>query len=531
LAIDISRRAFVNTFGCSAGLAGLSGIVGAMGLLPVPVAYAHPPKLPPKHGHKKKVVILGAGIAGMTVAYQLRRAGYDCIILEARERPGGRVWTLRGGDAVLETGSCQRVGWGREDHLYFNAGAARISHHHTGILGYCREFDIPLEVFVSDNRAALLQTDYAFDGKPQQLRRVIMDGRGALAALAAQVVGRGNHDVSVFLRAFGQLQTDMTYAGGGWAGYSTPPGGGLQAGVPLIPLPLDEIVKSIRNPADPRFFNPLLAMIFAEIWDQSPTMLQPVGGMDAIPKAFAKALGSMIKYNMQVIKIERQGDRARVVWQNRQTSRKGAVDSDLVVCTLPLPVLKSISADFSSALQRAICKGASYYVPAGKLAFYSKRRWWETDHQLYGGISWTSRDITQIWYPSHGFGRKDGIITGAYLWDALGNTFAPKTPRQRLVTAVEDGERLHPGYSSLVSKGVSVAWPNIRFSEGGWCEWPDSERNDNYPILVAGEGPFYFAGEHVSYVPGWQEGAVQSAHYTVSRITEGIAATAERPAN
>jgi monoamine oxidase len=43
-----------------------------------------------------------------------------------------------------------------------------------------------------------------------------------------------------------------------------------------------------------------------------------------------------------------------------------------------------------------------------------------------------------------------------------------------------------------------------------------------YPVLLAGDGPFYFAGEHMSYVTAWQEGAVQSAHYAVAQIAERV---------
>lgn len=519
MAVDISRRTFVDAIGRTAGLAGLQRTLGILGVLPISAAYARSPELSPNHGQHKKVVILGAGVAGLTAAYRLKNAGYDCIVLEARARPGGRVWTLRAGDEIVETTSRQRVNWDDKRHLYLNAGAARISHHHTGLLGYCREFDIPLEVFISDNRAALLQTEFAFGGQPQQLRRVIMDGRGAIAALAAKGAGAPSPELKILLSAFGNLQPDMTYTGTGWAGYKIPPGGGLQGGVPLAPLPLDEIVNAVRDFGDPRFFNPLLAMIFAEIWNQSPTMLQPVGGMDAIPRAFARRLGNIIRYNMRVTRIERTNDSARIQWHNRASSRTGSFEADIVLCTLPLTVLESIPADFSPRLKQAVSAGAKCYVPAAKVGFYSKRRWWETDHQLYGGISWTSRDITQIWYPSHGFHEKDGILTGAYMWDKLGEAFAPKTPAERLVTARDDGERLHPGYSTLVSHGVSVAWPRIPFSDGGWCEWTDDARAQHYPVLVAGEGPFSFAGEHVSYVQGWQEGAVQSAHHAICRIT------------
>jgi monoamine oxidase len=521
LAFEISRRIFINALGSNAGAAALYRTFGAMGLLPSSVAYARAPQLAPNCGHGSRVLILGAGMAGMTAGYRLRKAGYDCVILEARDRPGGRVWTLRGGDQIKETNSKQRVRWDRSRHLYFDAGAARISHHHTGVLGYCHEFNIALETFVNDNRQALLQTDYAFGGNPQSLRQVIMDGRGAVAALAAIAAGTSNPDVPAFLAGFGALQPDLTYAGTGWAGYTTPPGGGLQAGQPLTPLPLDEIAKAVKKgPSDPRYLNPLIGMIFSQIWDHSPTMLQPVGGMDAIPRAFARSLGSTIRYNAQVLRIERQGERGRVIWRDGKSAATRATKADFVVCTLPLPVLCKIAADFSQPLKQAISNGAKSYVPAGKIAFHSARRWWETDYNLYGGISWTSRDITQIWYPSHGFHEKDGIVIGGYMWDSLGETFAKHSPAERITAAIRDAKGLHPNYASLVDCGASVAWPNMPFSEGGWCEWSDDDRKTSYPLLVAGEGPFSFAGEHVSYIPGWQEGAVQSAHYAIQQITE-----------
>jgi monoamine oxidase len=75
---------------------------------------------------------------------------------------------------------------------------------------------------------------------------------------------------------------------------------------------------------------------------------------------------------------------------------------------------------------------------------------------------------------------------------------------------------------TLVNHGASVAWPNIPFSEGGWCEWSPADRKSHYPALVEGDHPFYFAGEYVSNIPGWQEGAVQSAHFAVKQITEKV---------
>ncbi|HYU14731.1 MAG TPA: FAD-dependent oxidoreductase, partial [Candidatus Acidoferrum sp.] len=190
----VTRRVFVNLVGRAAGAGAVYATLNGMGLLRVPAAHAGPPALPARSGRGVRVVILGAGIAGMVAAYELRKAGYRCTILEALARPGGRVWTVRGGDSIAETRATQRVVWDRKPHLYFNAGAARIPHHHEALLSYCRELKVPLEVMVNDNRGALLHDDAAFGGQPQLARRVISDARGFVAELAARSVEVGALD-------------------------------------------------------------------------------------------------------------------------------------------------------------------------------------------------------------------------------------------------------------------------------------------------------------------------------------------------
>ena len=95
----------------------------------------------PGSGRGRHVVILGAGIAGMVAAYELQKAGFRCTVLEARTRPGGRCWTLRGDDRFPKP-TAPDGDLARADHLYFNPGPARIPQHHSALLGYCREFDV-----------------------------------------------------------------------------------------------------------------------------------------------------------------------------------------------------------------------------------------------------------------------------------------------------------------------------------------------------------------------------------------------------
>src|ERR1700688_4370685 len=98
--MKISRREFVRRVGILGGVGAAHVAMEALGLAPVPVSYAGPPSLPPESGKGVKIVILGAGIAGLTAGYELRKAGYDVTILEARDRVGGRNSTIRGGTRV-----------------------------------------------------------------------------------------------------------------------------------------------------------------------------------------------------------------------------------------------------------------------------------------------------------------------------------------------------------------------------------------------------------------------------------------------
>jgi monoamine oxidase len=520
---SLSRRGFLNLVGQAGGATAVYNTMAAMGLLPIPSAYAGPPELLPGSGNGVRVVVLGAGIAGMTTAYELSKAGYTCTVIEARTRPGGRNWTIRGGDAVEEIDSVQTCAFDAGPHMYFNAGPARIPHHHKAILGYCKEFDVPLEVMVNDNRATFFQSDDAFEGKPVSSRAVIHDTRGFIAELLAKAIdkdalaelisGEDKKRMSAFVRSFGDLAKDNSYRGSPRAGYDEPPGAELAAGRLREPLSFKELLKS-------EFW--YYKLYYSEHFDQAATMLQPVGGMDRIARAFAERVGPSITYGAAVKEIRKTGTGTRVVCHDR-SGREFSVESDYAVCTIPLEVLAAISNDLSPQYKSAIA--SCDYVKAAKIALQANRRFWEVDHQIYGGVSWTSRDITQIWYPSCGFHTQKGILIGGYIWtDRIGEQFGRMTPQERLEAAVISGEKIHADYRSQVSNGISVCWNKVPYSGGGWSKWSQDARSTRYPTLNLPDGPIHFAGEHMSYLTGWQEGAVLSAHAVVRAIADRVKA-------
>ncbi len=512
--MTLSRRGLIHLVGQAGGTAAAYRTMAAMGLLPVPDAYAGPPQLPPGKG--QRIIIIGAGIAGMVLTWELRKAGYAPLILEARSRPGGRNWSLRRGDAVAETDSAQRVSWDAGPHMYFNPGPARLPYHHAGILSYCRELSVPLEVMTNDNRGAFFQNDAAFDGKPVRNRRMIDDIRGYIAELAAKAIDQNalkqpvsledKDRIRALLRGFGALDKHMAYGGSSRAGYSDPPG--VDPGTLRAPLDL-------RGILDAGFWQ--FQTNFGESWHQAATMMQPVGGMGRIGQAFGRRLQGMIRYDTEVRALRRSGDDARIVWRDSKSGREQAVEAQLVVVTIPLPILRDIPADFGPDIQSAIA--AVDYIRAVKMAFQAERRFWELDEAIYGGISWTTRDITQVWYPSGGIHEQKGVLVGAYIWsNDIADRLSALSLPARLDAALADGERLHAQYRRDLTRGISVAWQKIPYSCGAWAEWGQEARAAHYATLLKGDGPFLFAGEHLSYLNGWQEGAVRSAHFTLQQI-------------
>ena len=521
-----TRRRFLQMVGGAGGAVAVHNVMEAMGLMAAPAKATEPPELPAESGRGTTVAILGAGLAGMTAAYELNKAGYECTILEAQDYAGGRCWTVRQGDAIEEMDSRQVCDFDDDNSLYFNPGPARIPYHHQGILSYCKAFGVPLEVIVNENRAAYFQNDGAFGGEPVLNRRVVNDSRGYIAELLAKALNQNALDqelttddkemVLEFVRRFGNLSSDDTYTGSSRAGYTTAPGAMLQSGEENEPLELTELLKS-------DFWR--YKMHFGEGFNQAATMLQPVGGMDQIAKAFEQQVGSLIEYSAVVQQIRKTPEGVRVVYTDANGSEQ-ALDAAFAICTLPLKVLAGLETDFSPPFQNAIA--ACDYNNAVKVAFQCERRFWEEDYQIYGGISWTDQAITQLWYPAGGFHNQKGVIVGAYIWDnEVSDAFAAQSLEQRLEQAIAEGNRIHPNYGAEVNRstGMSVGWGKLPYQLGGWAEWSDEARETAYPLLLEPDGPIYLAGEHLSYLTGWQEGAVLSAHHVVQAIATRIQAT------
>lgn len=357
----LTRRRFFESL---AAVGGMSLVLSGMEALGFSQASAT--ELPPTltGGAKNtKVIILGAGLAGMTAAYEMSKAGYQVQILEARDYAGGRCQTARKGfkhtDLLGNTQVCEF-----DDGHYINHGAWRIPYHHRSTLHYTKSFGVLLESFVNDNDASYVYFEKGkgpLNGKPVRKGEIAADVRGYTAELVAKAASAGALDAPLsgvdrerfvaYLVNEGRLsKSDLTYKGTEGRGFSVHPGAGVNPGPgkELEPFAFKDVLDS----------NAWRVLSSVTGYEQQRTMLQPIGGMDQIAKAFEKRVAPMIRYSTVVQKIKQSPTGVTVSFKGPD-GKLGEVTADYCVCTIPLSVLKQIDLDASAPFKAAM-EGVAY---------------------------------------------------------------------------------------------------------------------------------------------------------------------------
>ena len=513
----MSRRALLGWIGKTAGAGAMYQAMSSLGF----AAESTKPGTLKLSGTEKgaSVLVLGAGVAGMTAAYELRKAGYKVKILEFNGRAGGRCWTLRGGDTYTELGGATQQCQFAEGN-YINPGPWRVPYHHHHVMSYINEFNVPIEPFIQVNYNAYVHSTKAFNGKPQRYREVQADYQGYAAELLSKVINQNALDAELSgedreklfesLRHWGALDKSSAYKKSYETslrrGFKVPPGGGLSP----KPEPSELFDQS--------------ALLQSELWkyivngqdiEFQSSIFQPVGGMDSIAKAFEKRVGDLIEYNARVTSVD-QNDSGITVKYDQQGSAKEA-RADWCVCTIPLSILSQIPVTASNAMKTAI--RSVPYAASVKVGLEFKRRFWEQDDAIYGGVSYTNLPITNISYPSTKFCDKGkGVLLGGYVWGPNAFEFTSLPPEERVKKAVQYGKQIHPQYEQEFDNGIAVGWHRVPWTQGCYGVWTEEKREEHYENLCQVDGRLVLAGEHASNLPAWQEGAIASARDAIERL-------------
>ncbi|MEH3105969.1 MAG: flavin monoamine oxidase family protein [Sphingomonas fennica] len=515
-----TRRQLLTAIGRAGGAAALYQAMTALGHAE-PTQFKGPPRL---SGAKKgaSVVVLGAGLAGMLAAYELRKAGYKVRILEYQARPGGRNWTLRGGDTFTELGGAtQKVGFAPGNYL--NPGPWRIPHHHRTLIHYCQAFGVALEPFIQLNHNAYIHSSNAYGGKPQRYKEAVVDFKGHVAELLAKAANQKALDGAVTaedqaklleaMRGWGLLDKDMAYKSSlrvsSQRGYDRAPGGGVNG------APTPSQIAKLSDVLDPKVWG---AMNTHLGYLTQTTMFQPAGGMDMIGKGFARQVNDLITYNAKVMKVAQAPTGVTISYQDLPSGQMREEKADYCVCTIPTTILSQIDLQVADSMKAAI--QAVKYSMQVKVGLEMKRRFWEEDDYIYGGISFTDQPIALISYPNDRmFSKGPAVVLGAYSNGAAGLLLSGMTPAERIETALAQGAVFHPqSYRKEFSNGVAVAWSRVPWMLGCTSQWTEENRARHYQNLCAIDGRVVLAGEHASYYGGWMEGSLLSALDAITRL-------------
>jgi monoamine oxidase len=503
-----TRRDFLERFGVAGGTALVMSAMSSWELLgaqagPRPVLTGRPAGT--------KVVVLGAGLAGLTVGYELGKLGYDYRVLEARDRVGGVNWTIRKGASHTELGPagetqvCQF-----DDGMYVNGGPWRIPHWHTGVLGYCKELDVPLEVFVNEAEAAYFYYEGANVGplaaKRVRLREVKADMLGYTCELLSKAVDQGKLDVPLTAEDRERLLAFLASEG-----YLDPS---------------DKIYKkhSARGPGDPHDFTALLASGFGNrmrsVMDgtgQAP-MFQPIGGMDQIAKGFERKIGDKLTLGVEVVSVHQTHDHVKVVYKDTKTGARTEVNADYCISCLPLTVLSGIDVDLAPETMTAV--KSTPYSPSAKMGLQMKRRFWEEDDRIFGGHLYSNLPFGEFSYPSNGYFGAKGVLLGFYGNGQMSGVV--KMPiSDRIEHVLTHASKVHPQIREEYEAAYCVFWEKIQYSvgafSGGGGRGPNGS-GDRLAALGKPDNRLYLGCAAVSGNGSWMEGAVGAAWKQVQAL-------------
>jgi monoamine oxidase len=517
----IRRRDLLSLIGAMAGSAAMYHAMTSLGF-----ASESPYKGPVKlQGDPRgaSVLILGAGLAGMTAALELRKAGYKVQVLEFNSRPGGRNWTLRGGDSFTELGGFKQT-CEFEKGLYLNPGPWRIPYHHRALLDYCRRLGVALEPFIQLNHNALLHASRAFGGAPQRIRAIKADFQGQVSELLAKVAKQGALDEAVTkedqeillqaLKSWGALDGDYKYnanlLSAEFRGYMRIPAADFWP-IRCRAIPL----------ACPRYCSRRSAL-FAEFRAiQFPDHDVPAsGGMDMIGKAFAKEIDDVIRYNAKVTQIRQTNGGVTVGYVDTANPSVTLRKADWCVCTIrcrsePDPDRRQ-PRHAGRDRRRSLCR-------LGQVGLQFKRRFGKRTRRFTAALPIPICRSARSPIPT----AVSIAPAAACCWalsvrGANSYEFTAMTPAERVKSAVEFGAVIHPQYETEFENGVADAWHRVPFTLGCAGEWTDAARAEHYRNLCQIDGRIVLAGEHASDLPAWQEGAILSSLDAIARLHDRV---------
>ena len=508
-AIDspMTRRRVLQAFGALGGSSLVIGAMDAWGLMG-PQAGTRPTLQGRSPG--TRVLILGAGLSGLTVGYELGKLGYDYRILEARDWVGGLCLTVTQGTTHTEIGGERQV-CDFDEGLYLNGGAWRIPNRDQGVLGYCRELGVPLEIFINTSDANYFYDERAELGplanRKVRLREVRADLWGSMSELLAKAMDQGAIDTPLTTEDAERLVAFLVQAGYLDSEdhlYRPPPARGPDG----ERLDLSALLRSE--------FGNRAGILYAGTGGPDP-VFQPIGGMMQIPLAFQRAIGDRITLEAEVTTVRQTDDGVRVTYRNTRTRRTREEQADYCVCCLPMSIAQRLDIDLSPEMTAAL--NETGHSTAAKMGLQMRRRFWEEDEGIFGGHLW-ARDLQlgEFSYPSNDYFTEKGVLLGFYGNGRMAG-LADLPLDGRVEHVLTQAGKVHPQIRDAFETAYGVWWEKIPYSLGAYGRTPSETL---LARLSRTDGRIYISSAGASSRPAWLEGAIEAAWRTVESLHERV---------
>jgi monoamine oxidase len=446
--------------------------------------------LAPRDGKRQRVLVVGAGMAGLVAAHELARAGHDVELLEARQRVGGRVYTMREPFAP---------------GLYGEAGAMRIPNAHKLTLAYLGKFGLNVKPFTTHNPNAYCHLFgrkmrlAEFEANPDLLGAELAEhDRGLtsgarwdalLRPFAQRIEKEGEEGWAAIVAQYDGYSTREFLEENGWS----------EAAIELFGLVSNQ--EALMNAC-------FLELLREEVGHFYTDMVRIDGGSDQLPNAFMPALRERIRFGARMIAID-QSDRDVTVHFHTASGRRQAT-ADYAIVTIPYPVLRHVEVlkPFSHAKRRAIRQ--LRYDASAKIFFQCRRRFWEEDEGIVGGGTVTDLPIRNLYYPESGRATGRGVLLASYTWSEDAQRWGSLAPDDRIEQALENVAQIHPQVLDAFEVGASWMWHDDPFAGGAFALFEPSQQGLLHEHIIAPEGRIHFAGEHASLAHAWIQGAIES---------------------